>query len=338
MSEHQHKLKALTTEEIALAERYPNIVALIGRTVQWQRVDGTRYWACCPFHNEKTASFKVEDGRRIYKCFGCGKGGNAIRWMMVQYGMTFPDAVRELNGDAVSSVRSSDTAPEPADKGANQHKDRLRPATAPPTLTDAWKKTWRNSTALRGTVGETYLIRRVGKKMEWPEDLRFNPECWRNVDDKLEKHPAIVALVRNIKTNEPQAVQRIFLRADGSDRLRDNDARKFTGPKADGAIKLTPDEDVTLGLGLVEGIEKGLWLMARDVRPIWTTCGTAGLAAFPVLEGIDALVVYADNDENRQGEIAAAKCITRWREAGLEARGIKPRAVKDWDAVEWCAA
>jgi hypothetical protein len=63
------------------------------------------------------------------------------------------------------------------------------------------------------------------------------------------------------------------------------------------------------------------------------------MAAFPVLNGIDALTVFADNDENGAGDTAAAKAIVRWREAGREARGRKPRLPgHDWADVSRRAA
>ena len=43
---------------------------------------GSNYIACCPFHNEKTPSFNVNPTRQIYKCFGCGKAGDAVRFVM----------------------------------------------------------------------------------------------------------------------------------------------------------------------------------------------------------------------------------------------------------------
>ena len=43
---------------------------------------GADYVACCPFHNEKTPSFHVNPARGIYKCFGCGKGGSPVRFVM----------------------------------------------------------------------------------------------------------------------------------------------------------------------------------------------------------------------------------------------------------------
>lgn len=79
--------------------RRTDIVQLVGRRVKLTR-KGQAFWGCCPFHGEKTASFKVENGRRTYKCFGCGKGGDAFRWLMETEGLSFPEAVERLAGEA----------------------------------------------------------------------------------------------------------------------------------------------------------------------------------------------------------------------------------------------
>ncbi len=79
--------------------RRTDIVQLVGRRVKLTR-KGQAFWGCCPFHGEKTASFKVENARRAYKCFGCGKGGDAFRWLMETEGLSFPEAVEKLAGEA----------------------------------------------------------------------------------------------------------------------------------------------------------------------------------------------------------------------------------------------
>jgi DNA primase len=79
--------------------RRTDIVQLVGRRVKLTR-RGQAFWGCCPFHKEKSPSFKVENGRRTYKCFGCGKGGDAFRWLMETEGLTFPEAVEKLAGEA----------------------------------------------------------------------------------------------------------------------------------------------------------------------------------------------------------------------------------------------
>jgi len=57
---------------------------------------GVNYIACCPFHNEKTPSFNVNPVRNIYKCFGCGKGGDSVSFVMEHEKMSYPEALRHL--------------------------------------------------------------------------------------------------------------------------------------------------------------------------------------------------------------------------------------------------
>ena len=70
-----------------------NIVDIVGDYVTLRR-KGVNYEACCPFHQEKTPSFKVSPARGIYKCFGCGKSGNAINFVMESENATYPEALR----------------------------------------------------------------------------------------------------------------------------------------------------------------------------------------------------------------------------------------------------
>ena len=68
---------------------------LIGKTTKLQKA-GREYKGCCPFHQEKTPSFYVNDDKAFYHCFGCSAHGDAIRWMTDQRGLPFMDAVKEL--------------------------------------------------------------------------------------------------------------------------------------------------------------------------------------------------------------------------------------------------
>jgi DNA primase len=79
--------------------RRTDIVQLVGRKVKLTR-RGQAFWGCCPFHKEKSASFKVENTRRTYKCFGCGKGGDAFKWLAETEGLTFPESVEKLAAEA----------------------------------------------------------------------------------------------------------------------------------------------------------------------------------------------------------------------------------------------
>lgn len=59
----------------------------------------SRGFAKCPFHREKTASFKVYDGDRGYHCFGCGKTGDVIKFVQEYFSMSFMESIKKLNDD-----------------------------------------------------------------------------------------------------------------------------------------------------------------------------------------------------------------------------------------------
>ena len=70
-----------------------NIVEVISDYVTLKR-KGANYQACCPFHNEKTPSFVVSPSKGLFKCFGCGKAGNAVTFVMEHESITFPEALK----------------------------------------------------------------------------------------------------------------------------------------------------------------------------------------------------------------------------------------------------
>jgi DNA primase len=74
-----------------------DIVTVVGEYVRLRRVGATgRYVGLCPFHQEKTPSFNVHQTRQFYKCFGCGAGGDALKFVMEVDGLAFPDALKLL--------------------------------------------------------------------------------------------------------------------------------------------------------------------------------------------------------------------------------------------------
>ncbi|MDB5714386.1 MAG: primase [Sphingomonadales bacterium] len=81
--------------------------ALIGRTLKLERA-GREFKACCPFHNEKSPSFYVNDDKAFYHCFGCSAHGDAIRWLTEAKGLPFMDAVKELAAAAGMDVPAPD--------------------------------------------------------------------------------------------------------------------------------------------------------------------------------------------------------------------------------------
>lgn len=94
---------------------------LIGKSIKVTKA-GREYKACCPFHNEKTPSFTINDEKGFYHCFGCGAHGDAIRWMTDQRGLPFMDAIKELAANAGMDVPAPDPrAAKRAEKAQSLH-------------------------------------------------------------------------------------------------------------------------------------------------------------------------------------------------------------------------
>lgn len=73
---------------------------------------GQNLWACCPFHEEKSPSFSVSPNKGIYKCFGCGKAGDSIQFIMDLDGLSFPEAIRQLADKYGIEIEETESSPE----------------------------------------------------------------------------------------------------------------------------------------------------------------------------------------------------------------------------------
>lgn len=90
----------ITEECVARIKDSADVVDIVGRYVQLRRA-GNAWKACCPFHNEKTPSFSVNPARQTFKCFGCGVGGDAVKFIMMFENLDYPTALRrvaDING------------------------------------------------------------------------------------------------------------------------------------------------------------------------------------------------------------------------------------------------
>ncbi|WND01732.1 DNA primase [Temperatibacter marinus] len=90
---------------------------LIGRSVKLVR-RGREHTGCCPFHNEKTPSFTVNDVKGFYHCFGCGAHGSVFDFVMENEGLSFPEAIERLAGEAGMEV------PKPSPEEMRRHEER----------------------------------------------------------------------------------------------------------------------------------------------------------------------------------------------------------------------
>ncbi|HRJ77110.1 MAG TPA: DNA primase [Planctomycetota bacterium] len=85
----------ISRESIEEVRRANDVVAVIGQYLKLEK-RGKDFWACCPFHTEKTASFSVSPGREMFYCFGCKAHGSVIDFVMKFEKLSFPEAVEKL--------------------------------------------------------------------------------------------------------------------------------------------------------------------------------------------------------------------------------------------------
>lgn len=182
--------------------------------------------------------------------------------------------------------------------------------------TDLACRLWREAVPAKGGPVARYLAGRGGLLVPEDAPLRFHPNAWRNRRNGP-FGPAMLALMTDPATAEPIGTHVTYLRPGGAGKA-DGDGKKIMLGSA-GVIRLVPDEDVTLGLGLAEGIETSLAVMQHfEWSPVWAATSAGGIARFPVLRGLHALTIFADSDDKGAGMAAAEKCRDRWFASGQE--------------------
>jgi hypothetical protein len=138
----------------------------------------------------------------------------------------------------------------------------------------------------------------------------------------------MISLMTNAITNEPCGLHRTFLNSDGT-KISHGEKKMTLGNC--GPIRLVPDEEVTLGIGIAEGIETSLAIMQRaGWQPVWAAGSAGGIAKFPVLHGIESLTIFPDADDKGASVKAAQSCAERWTDAGRAVRIVTPPNGKDW--------
>ena len=145
-----------------------DIVDLVSESVRLTK-KGRNYWGLCPFHSEKTPSFSVSADKQIYKCFGCGKGGGAINFVMELDNLPFRDAVAVLAKRAGLEVPDSGYS-----AGAKERREKLLAINKQAARTfHQWLY------APEGAEGLAYLQRRgLSRRTLTSFGLGFAPNRW----------------------------------------------------------------------------------------------------------------------------------------------------------------
>jgi hypothetical protein len=304
-----------------LRARVP-VSEVVGRRVLLRKA-GREWKGLSPFNKERSPSFFVNDQKGFYHDFSSGKHGDIFAFVMEMEGLDFRPAVEKIAAIAGATLPDCDTPapPSPIIEAAIPREpdddERARQRRA--------LEIWEAARDIGGTLAAKYL---TGRKLALPEGvsgqvMRFHPRCpWRNDTDELVYVPALIGLFRAIDDDKPCGIHRTALTDDGR-KL----GRRALGRKAGAAIKLTADEDVEQGLHIGEGVETMLAATMFGFAPAWAMGDTSGMRSFPVLDGIDALTIIVDHDENGAGQAAASECFDRWTAARREVWCVLPDGV-----------
>jgi CHC2 zinc finger/Toprim domain len=245
---------------------------------------------CCPFHDDAKPSLRVYSDH--YHCFGCGAHGNQFDWLIAVEGMDRDEAIELLKtwgGPLVERALK-------CDKAEANRASALR--------------LWGEAISIAGTLAARYLTdTRHIDLAALPADvdavLRFHPRCPFNGT----YHPCLLALMRNVVTDEPTGIHRIALTSDA------RKIERWTLGNA-GAVKLWPaGPQLVIG----EGVETVLAAATRipyedaPLRPAWALGSSTPLGQLPVISGVERLILLIDHDD--AGIAAADSCTQRWTRA-----------------------
>ncbi|MES3001178.1 MAG: DNA primase [Pseudomonadota bacterium] len=164
-----------------------DVVEIVGRYVQLKK-GGANYMGLCPFHAEKSPSFSVSPAKQFYHCFGCGKNGNAIGFLMEHAGMNFVEAVQDLAGQYGMQVPEEDASPQDKARAAQQREKQATLTDVLEKAGEAYRKHLKNSPRAIGYFKGRGLSGEIAKQF----GLGYAPEGWRslasvfaNYDDPL---------------------------------------------------------------------------------------------------------------------------------------------------------
>jgi hypothetical protein len=261
-----------------------------------------------------TDRFSINTSKRIFNCRNCQAGGDAISLMRLVRGSSFVEALEFLTGQAITRKPSHDTAngrgenspnvleSASGSNGAEAAGGKFSPPGRSTTPVAAALNLWREGLSPRETLAEAYLRSR---SLELDDDVAGEVLRWHAGIG------ALLALFRDVRTDEPRAISRTYLDREGR-----KIGRKFLGPVGGAAVKLDPDDAVLEGLHIGEGVETCMAARQLGLRPTWALGSAGAIAAFPVLAGIECLTLLAEHDEASARAIEA--CGGRWYAAGRE--------------------
>jgi phage/plasmid primase-like uncharacterized protein len=298
------------------------ISAWVGRRVQLKRA-GKTLAGLCPFHNERTPSFTVDDQRGTFHCFGCGAHGDAFGWVMLTEGVSFPQAVKRVAAEAGASLPERPrNVPRPAPAPR---------APSPREIEAAERRAWHIGAAIRiwqaagplNGIASAYFTRRH----LWP----LPEEAHQVLRSAVLRHPAtgcdhpvMLALVHG-PDGTPRAVHRTYLTVEGvklsglDTEGRPINAKLALGPIDGSAIRLSPPVP---HLGFAEGIETGLAAWKLTGVACWACISATELQRQAPPFDVQRATIFADRDDPKGKPEGTGLRAARALQAGLKGQGV----------------
>ena len=287
------------------------VSGVVGRVVTLKKA-GREWVGLCPFHNEATPSFTVNDAKRFAHCFGCGWHGDAIGFVMQRQGLAFREAVELLESE--NGLRHLQAArPAPPPPKVEQKEDRKK--------AEAVRRVWTQTVSIEpGSVVDRYLRGRAlvppadygfGDPVTnagWPSDLRFHAALWHA--DLKREIPAMVAAMRR-PDGSLAAVHRTYLKVDAAGVTKAGTERdKMMFGYGRGTFIRLADDDAAMVAG--EGIETSLSAMQLFRRAGFAFGSRANMARVEPPFACSDFIYAADRNKthhiasrSRVGEAAA---------------------------------
>src|SRR5215203_2493916 len=180
---------------------------------------GANWMGCCPFHQEKTPSFSVSPNKGFYKCFGCGKGGNAFTFLMEIEGLNFPEAIQRV------AEMAGVPLPEPIDDGQykqNKERKEKKKQLAEQVIDlnkialDFWQAELQGKSPKAKAAREYLEGRGISEEVQKRFRIGFSPDSWDSLLNHLKEKGADEKLIEQsglVSVNEEK--DRVFDRFRG---------------------------------------------------------------------------------------------------------------------------
>src|SRR5215211_2780371 len=309
-----------------------DMVELVGAKTDLRRV-GSRFLGLCPFHDERTPSFSVDPAKKLYHCFGCGEGGDAIGFVQQTEALDFPDAVETLAERY--HVRVERVEDDPRVEQRRRRQERLR------SLLDRAARfysayLWESGEAkkARDYLGERGFSEEVLREFR----VGYSPSAWDRVSMSAQRDGGVYDRFRG-RIMFPLADARGRVLGFGARSMGDGRGPKYLntsenelyhkGRQLFGIDLAKPHAARGGRVVVVEGYTDVLALHQAGVREAVAIMGTALTQEQLALLGQSAPLVLLALDADRSGQQAMLRAARSAADRGLELRVVEMPEGKD---------